>query len=193
MAAYITPASAASAAPMMKVAEITVSGLTPISPIVAIMGAVTLASMLFIEWLVVRTKWGRGMRALRENREATMLMGVNIDRIVALTFFVGSSLAGIGGVLVALYYTQTDFLLGWYLGLKAFAAAVLGGIGNVRGAVLGGLLLGIIESLGAGYIGDLTGGFLGSHYQDVFAFVVLIAVLVFRPTGLLGERVAERA
>jgi branched-chain amino acid transport system permease protein len=83
--------------------------------------------------------------------------------------------------------------MGFMLGLKAFTAAVLGGIGNLGGAVLGGLLLGLIESIGAGYIGDLTGGFLGSHYQDVFAFVVLIIVLVFRPTGIMGERVSERA
>jgi branched-chain amino acid transport system permease protein len=83
--------------------------------------------------------------------------------------------------------------MGFMLGLKAFTAAVLGGIGNLGGAVLGGLLLGLIESIGAGYIGDLTGGFLGSHYQDVFAFVVLIVVLVFRPTGIMGERVSERA
>jgi len=83
--------------------------------------------------------------------------------------------------------------MGFMLGLKAFTAAVLGGIGNLGGAVLGGLLLGLIESIGAGYIGDVTGGFLGSHYQDVFAFLVLILVLVFRPTGIMGERVAERA
>ena len=104
--------------------------------------------MLFLDWLVVRTKWGRGMRALRENRQAPMLMGVDIDRTVALTFFIGVALAGVGGVLVGPLLHPDDFLLGWSLGLKAFAAAVLGGIGNIRGAMLGGLLLGIIEALG---------------------------------------------
>jgi branched-chain amino acid transport system permease protein len=110
-----------------------------------------------------------------------------------MTFVIGAGLAAVAGVMVAAYYTQAHYHMGFLLGLKAFTAAVLGGIGNVAGAMLGGLLLGIVESLGAGYIGDLTGGFLGSHYQDVFAFFVLILVLVFRPAGLLGERVAERA
>lgn len=163
-------------------------GMVNLSPIVVIMGVVTLISMLFLEWLVGRTKWGRGMRALRENREATMLMGVSIDRTVALTFFVGSVLAGIGGVLVALYYTQTDFLLGWSLGLKAFAAAVLGGIGNIRGAVLGGVLLGIIEALGVTALSFTTAYGFGIGYKDVIAFLVLVGVLTLKPTGILGER-----
>jgi branched-chain amino acid transport system permease protein len=159
-----------------------------ISPIVVIMGVVTLLSMVSLEWLVGRTKWGRGMRALRENRQATMLMGVNINRIVALTFLVGSVLAGIGGVLVALYYTQTDFLLGWSLGLKAFAAAVLGGIGNIRGAVLGGFLLGIIEALGVTILSITASYGFGIGYKDVIAFLVLVGVLTLKPTGILGER-----
>jgi len=95
--------------------------------------------------------------------------------------------------MVSANYGVVHYYMGFILGLKAFTAAVLGGIGNLRGAMLGGILLGLIESLGAGYIGALTGGVLGSHYQDAFAFVVLIAVLIFRPSGLLGERVSERA
>jgi branched-chain amino acid transport system permease protein len=95
--------------------------------------------------------------------------------------------------MISAYYGLAHYHMGFTLGLEAFTAAVLGGIGNIPGAMLGGLLLGIIKSLGAGYIGPLTGGFLGSHYQDVFAFFVLILVLVFRPSGLLGERVGERA
>ncbi|MGA1554256.1 MAG: ABC transporter permease subunit, partial [Burkholderiaceae bacterium] len=110
-----------------------------------------------------------------------------------LTFMIGAALAAVAGLLVAMNYNIVHFTMGFIPGLKAFTAAVLGGIGNVPGAVLGGLLLGIIESLGAGYIGDITGGFLGSHYQDIFAFAVLILVLLFRPSGLLGERVADRA
>jgi branched-chain amino acid transport system permease protein len=119
-------------------------------------------------------------------------MGVNANQVIAVTFAIGASLAAVAGVLVAMNYNIAQFSMGFIPGLKAFTAAVLGGIGNLGGAVLGGLLLGIIESLGAGYIGDLTGGFLGSNYQDIFAFVVLIVVLVFRPSGLMGERVAAR-
>jgi branched-chain amino acid transport system permease protein len=163
-------------------------GMVNISAIVLIMGVVTLIAMLFLEWLVGHTKWGRGMRALRENRQATMLMGVSIDRTVALTFFVGSVLAGIGGVLVALYYTQTDFLLGWSLGLKAFAAAVLGGIGNIRGAVLGGFLLGVIEALGTTILSYTAVYGFGIGYKDVIAFLVLVGVLTLKPTGIMGER-----
>jgi branched-chain amino acid transport system permease protein len=143
--------------------------------------------------LVQRTKLGRAMRATAQSPELAGLMGINPNHIISVTFILGAALAAVAGVMVAAYYTQAHYHMGFILGLKAFTAAVLGGIGNIAGAMFGGLLLGILESLGAGYIGDLTGGFLGSHYQDVFAFFVLILVLVFRPTGLLGERVAERA
>ncbi|HSH12483.1 MAG TPA: branched-chain amino acid ABC transporter permease [Desulfurivibrionaceae bacterium] len=143
--------------------------------------------------LVHRTKLGRAMRAVAENPAVASLMGVNVNVVISLTFMLGSALAAVAGVMVGANYGIVHYYMGFILGLKAFTAAVLGGIGNLRGAMLGGLLLGLIESLGAGYIGDLTGGFLGSHYQDVFAFFVLIGVLVFRPSGLLGERVAERA
>ena len=145
-------------------------------------------------WLLVeRTRLGRAMRATVQSKEVAQLMGVNVDRIISATFIIGSALAAIAGVLVSAYYGLAHYYMGFMLGLKAFSAAVLGGIGNIAGAMLGGLLLGVIEALGAGYIGDITGGFLGSHYQDVFAFFVLIGVLVFRPSGLLGERVANRA
>jgi branched-chain amino acid transport system permease protein len=143
--------------------------------------------------LVQRTRLGRAMRATAQNREVAGLMGVDVNRVIAATFAVGSALAAVAGLLIAAYYGIAHYNMGFILGLKAFSAAVLGGIGNIPGALLGGLLLGVIESLGAGYIGDLTGGFLGSHYQDIFAFFILILVLVFRPSGLLGERVADRA
>ena len=143
--------------------------------------------------LVHYTQLGRAMRATAENPVVAGLMGVNINRIISATFVIGSAFAAVAGVMVSSYYGIAHYFMGFMLGLKAFTAAVLGGIGNLGGAMLGGLLLGLIESLGAGYIGDLTGGFLGSNYQDVFAFLVLIMVLVFRPSGLLGERVAERA
>jgi branched-chain amino acid transport system permease protein len=143
--------------------------------------------------LVNRTRLGRAMRATAENPRIAGLMGVNTNQVIAATFAIGAALAAVAGVLVAMNYNITHFAMGFIPGLKAFTAAVLGGIGNIAGAMLGGLLLGIIESLGAGYIGDLTGGFLGSHYQDIFAFAVLILVLLFRPSGIMGERVADRA
>ena len=145
-------------------------------------------------WLLVeRTRLGRAMRATAQSKEVAELMGVNVDRVISATFVIGAAIAAIAGVMVSAYYGLAHYYMGFMLGLKAFSAAVLGGIGNIAGAMLGGLLLGVIEALGAGYIGDITGGFLGSHYQDVFAFFVLILVLVFRPSGLLGERVASRA
>jgi branched-chain amino acid transport system permease protein len=159
-----------------------------ITPEIIIIAIVAVISMAAVEWLVGGTKWGRAMRGLRENRMATRLMGVNINRTVALTFFVGSALAGIGGVLIAVYYTQTDFLLGWYAGLKAFAAAVLGGIGNIRGAVVGGLLLGVIEALGITVLSYTAQFGFGIGYKDVIAFLVLVGVLTLKPTGILGER-----
>jgi len=134
--------------------------------------------------LVHRTKVGMAMRALAINQDAARLMGINVDRVIALTFFLGSVLAAFAGVLTGLYYSQISFLMGFLLGLKAFTAAVLGGIGNIPGAVLGGFLLGVLESLAAGYF--------SSRWKDVFAFAILIIILVVRPRGLLGERVVER-
>jgi len=154
---------------------------------------IALLMMVALMVIVHRTRMGRAMRAVAENPNAATLMGVDINRVISLTFMLGSALAAVAGFMVSANYGIVHYYMGFMLGLKAFTAAVLGGIGNLRGAMLGGVLLGLIESLGAGYIGDLTGGFFGSNYQDVFAFFVLIAVLVFRPSGLLGERVAERA
>ena len=158
-------------------------------------GIVVLCIALMAGLLVVveKTKLGRAMRATSQNPAVAGLMGVNVNTIVSATFVMGSALGAIAGVMVAANYDQAHYYMGFMIGLKAFTAAVLGGIGNLGGAVAGGILLGIIESLGAGYIGDLTGGFLGSHYQDIFAFAVLIVVLIFRPSGLLGEKVADRA
>ncbi len=157
---------------------------------IVLLSGIAMAGLWF---MVQRTRLGRAMRACGESREIASLMGVDVNRIISTTFIIGSALAAVAGLMVSAYYGLAHYYMGFMLGLKAFSAAVLGGIGNLGGAVLGGLLLGVIEALGAGYIGDLTGGFLGSHYQDVFAFLVLIAVLVFRPSGLLGERVAQRA
>ena len=154
---------------------------------------VALLMMAGLMWLIHRSRFGRAMRAVAENPSAAALMGVDINRVISATFMLGSALAAVAGFMVSANYGIVHYYMGFMLGLKAFTAAVLGGIGNLRGAMLGGVVLGLIESLGAGYIGDLSGGVFGSNYQDVFAFFVLIAVLVFRPSGLLGERVAERA
>jgi branched-chain amino acid transport system permease protein len=156
---------------------------------------VALAIILMISLLLMinKTKLGRAMRATAQNPEVAALMGVNINRIISITFVLGSSLGAIAGVMVAANYDQAHAYMGFLIGLKAFTAAVLGGIGNLAGAVLGGLLLGLIESLGSGYLSTLTFGILGSNYKDILAFVVLIIVLVFRPSGLLGECVAQRA
>jgi branched-chain amino acid transport system permease protein len=164
--------------------------ITDVQIFIVLVSALLMSGLLL---LVHFTRLGRAMRATSENQLVAGLMGVNINKIISATFVIGSALAAIAGVLVAANYSIAHYYMGFMLGLKAFTAAVLGGIGNLGGAMLGGVLLGLIESIGAGYIGDLTGGYLGSNYQDVFAFMVLICVLVFRPTGLLGERVSERA
>jgi branched-chain amino acid transport system permease protein len=164
--------------------------ITDLQIFIVLLAALIMAGLLY---LVHRTRLGRAMRATSQNPEVAGLMGVNINTVISMTFIIGSALAAVAGLMVSAYYGVAHYVMGFMLGLKAFTAAVLGGIGNLGGAMLGGLLLGVIESLGAGYIGTLTGGFLGSHYQDVFAFTVLILVLVFRPSGLLGERVAERS
>ena len=164
--------------------------ITVIQIVIIGVAGLTMAALLV---LVNRTRLGRAMRATAENPGIAALMGVDANRIIVLAFMIGSALAALAGMLVASNYGIAHYNMGFMLGLKAFTAAVLGGIGNLAGAVVGGLLLGVIEALGAGYIGDLTGGVLGSQYQDVFAFFVLIGVLVLRPAGLLGERVAERA
>lgn len=164
--------------------------ITDIQIAIIIIALLVMAGLML---LIHRTRLGRAMRAVAENPSAAVLMGVDINRVISATFMLGSALAAVAGFMVSANYGIVHYYMGFMLGLKAFTAAVLGGIGNLRGAMLGGLALGLIESLGAGYIGDLTGGFFGSNYQDVFAFFVLIAVLVFKPSGLLGERVAERA
>ncbi|MBW8829937.1 MAG: branched-chain amino acid ABC transporter permease [Burkholderiales bacterium] len=154
---------------------------------------VTAATLAGLMYLVNKTKLGRAMRATAENPRVASLMGVKPDFVISATFVIGASLAALAGVMYASNYGTVQHDMGFLPGLKAFTAAVFGGIGNLAGAMVGGVLLGLIEALGSGYIGDFTGGILGSHYKDIFAFVVLILVLTLRPQGLLGERVADRA
>jgi branched-chain amino acid transport system permease protein len=145
---------------------------------------IALALMLALNALVTRTGTGRAMRAVAMDPKAALLMGVNADRVIAATFFLGSALAGAAGVMSGAYYGKIDFLMGFLIGLKAFTAAVIGGIGNLKGAMLGGLTLGMLESFGTDW--------LGGQWRDVFAFGFLILFLTLRPTGILGERVVER-
>ena len=176
---------------IIKAQSYDLAGATITSVQIAILG-ISVAMMAGLAALVYRTKLGTAMRATAQNPQIAGLMGVDANRVIAFTFVIGAALAAVAGVMVASYYGIAHYTMGSQLGLKAFCAAVLGGIGNIPGAMLGGVLLGLVEALGAGYIGDLTGNVFGSNYQDVFAFMVLIAVLVLRPSGLLGERVGDR-
>jgi branched-chain amino acid transport system permease protein len=166
--------------PVITVTQCLILGLT----------ATLLAALMY---LVNRTKLGRAMRATAENPRVASLMGVRPDMVISATFIIGAALAAVAGVMWAANYGTVQHSMGFLPGLKAFTAAVMGGIGNLAGAVVGGVVLGLVEAIGAGYLGELTGGVLGSHYADIFAFIALIGVLTLRPQGLLGERVADRA
>jgi branched-chain amino acid transport system permease protein len=188
------------------------ASMTDLQMAIVLLAALLMGGLVFI---VQRTRLGMAMRATAQNPQVAGLMGIDINVVISAAFVIGAGLAAVAGLMVMTYYGIAHYYMGFLLGLKAFTAAVLGGIGNLAGAMLGGILLGIIEALGAGYIGDVTNlcGFpwlsasmqeqciakdgtislFGSNYQDVFAFFVLILVLIFRPSGLLGERVADRA
>ncbi len=144
----------------------------------------SLLIMLVLYFFIQKTKVGTAIRAAAIDQGAARLMGINVNRVILLVFMVGPALGGVAGLMVGLYYGQITFTMGWGYGLKAFTAAILGGIGNIPGAMLGGILLGVIEAMGAAYV--------SLAYKDAIAFVVLILILMVRPTGLLGERVAEK-
>ena len=154
----------------------------PVMRIIVIVSSLVL--MLALYAFINRTRMGTAIRAVAIDQGAARLMGINVDRVISLVFFIGAGLGGVAGVMVGVYYGQIDFMMGWSYGLKAFTAAILGGIGNIPGAMLGGLLLGVIEALGASY--------LAMAWKDAIAFLVLILILIIRPTGLLGERVADK-
>ena len=177
---------------IVKPSEIVFGGaqLTDLQVFIFVLACAVMAGLM---WFIKTSRMGRAMRATEQNPEVAGLMGVDINRVIAFTFLLGSAVGAIAGVMVVLYYGIGHYFMGFMLGLKAFTAAVLGGIGNVAGAMLGGLLLGVIESLASGYIGDLTGGVLGSNYRDIFAFLVLIGVLVLRPSGIMGQHTGDRA
>lgn len=148
--------------------------------------------MISLDFFINRTKWGVAMRAVAQDRETASLMSINVNKIIILTFFIGSALGGATGVLFAQQYGTIDPFIGYILGLKAFTAAVLGGIGNIRGAMFGGLVIGILEMFASSNLGLLTNGSFGSEYKDVFAFMILIIVLIFKPEGLFGKAVKEK-
>ncbi|UOZ06019.1 branched-chain amino acid ABC transporter permease [Amycolatopsis sp. WQ 127309] len=153
------------------------NGVVRTDHVFVIIGAVIV--MVVLDQLVRRTRIGRGIRATAQDPEAAVLMGVSIDRIVRITFLLGGAMAGVAAALFVMEYENTDYRIGFLLGIKAFTAAVLGGIGNLRGALLGGIVLGLVE--------NWSSIFLGSAWKDVTAFVILVLVLMFRPTGILGE------
>ena len=154
-------------------------------PMVRIMMiAASVVLMLALYLFINRTRMGTAIRAVAIDQGASKLMGIDVNRVIALVFMIGPALGGAGGVMVGLYYGQIDFTMGWVYGLKAFTAAILGGIGNIPGAMVGGLLLGVIEAMGSAYI--------SIAWKDAIAFLVLILILIIRPTGLLGERVADK-
>jgi branched-chain amino acid transport system permease protein len=154
---------------------------------------VTVVMLVGLNFLVNGTKIGKAIRAVAQDRSSASLMGINVNLIISITFLIGGALGGAAGVLFALKVTRLDPFVGFFPGLKAFTAAVLGGIGNLTGALLGGLVLGLLESFGASYLSIFTMGAFGAEYKDILAFAILIAILIFRPSGLLGETVGQKA
>ncbi|CAB3391180.1 branched-chain amino acid ABC transporter permease [Kyrpidia spormannii] len=171
--------------------EISLGSVTVKTNALIVLGA-AIVMMAGLGLFVQRTRWGAAMRAVAEDKDTAALMSINVNKVIALTFFIGSALGGATGVLFAQQYGTIDPYIGFILGLKAFTAAVLGGIGNIRGAMFGGFLLGILEMFASAELGVLTGGVLGAEYKDVFAFLILIAVLLFKPEGLFGQVVNEK-
>ena len=149
--------------------------------------AAAVAMMLALWLLVTRTRLGKAMRATAFDREAAAMMGIDVDRVIVKTFFIGSALAGAAGVLVGLVFGQINHFMGFNYGLKGFTAAVVGGIGSIPGAMFGGLLIGLAEALSVGYIEDFTFGRLGSAFSDLVVFLILIVFMLFRPQGIFGK------
>lgn len=170
---------------LLKLGKFTIFGRTVVQWIQVIILVVTLAIMLLLTFIVTRTRLGKSMRAISQNQTAARLMGININRVITITFFIGTTVAGISGLMVAMYYQRVDTLMGASVGLKSFAAAVLGGMGSLPGAAVGGLLIGLVETLFAAYV--------SSGYRDIVAFVILILVLLIRPSGLMGKKNIDKA
>lgn len=172
-------------------------GLTPVKVDVEVKSVWVMVAAMFmlvgLNYLVNVTKLGKAIRAVAQSQTSANLMGINVNRIISLTFLVGGALGGAAGVLYALKFTRIDPFVGFFPGLKAFTAAVMGGIGNITGALLGGIVLGMLETFAGSYLSVFTMGAAGAEYKDILAFVILIVVLIFRPSGLLGEQVGQKA
>ncbi|UTD05462.1 branched-chain amino acid ABC transporter permease [Treponema denticola] len=169
---------------LLKLGKFTIYGGTVVQWIQILILIMTLIIMLVLTFIVTRTRLGKSMRAISQNQIAARLMGININRVITITFFIGTTVAGISGLMVAMYYQRVDTLMGASVGLKSFAAAVLGGMGSLPGAAIGGLLIGLLETLFAAYI--------SSGYRDIVAFVILILVLLIRPSGLMGKKSVDK-
>ena len=169
---------------LLKLGKFTIYGGTVVQWIQVLILIMTLIIMLVLTFIVTRTRLGKSMRAISQNQVAARLMGININRVITRTFFIGTTVAGISGLMVAMYYQRVDTLMGASVGLKSFAAAVLGGMGSLPGAAIGGLLIGLLETLFAAYI--------SSGYRDIVAFVILILVLLIRPSGLMGKKSVDK-
>jgi branched-chain amino acid transport system permease protein len=159
--------------------------------VIVILAAVLM--LVGLNYLVNATKLGKAIRSVAQDQATASLMGINVNRIISMTFLIGGALGGAAGVLYALKFTRIDPFVGFFPGLKAFTAAVLGGIGNLTGALLGGIVLGMLESFAGAYMSAFTMGAAGAEYKDILAFAILILVLIFRPSGLLGEQVGQKA
>jgi branched-chain amino acid transport system permease protein len=178
-------------APIMYDTRIKLGGVD-VSVRTLIILALSLAMMILLTVFVNKTKVGMAMRAVAQDKTCASLLAVNVNGIISLTFLVGAGMGGAAGLLFALQYTLINPLVGFLIGIKAFAAAVLGGIGNIPGAMLGGILIGLVESFGSAYLTVMTHGVLGANYKDAFAFIILIGILIFKPSGLLGKPVSEK-
>ena len=163
--------------------------VVPVKSLLVIFTA--LVTLVGLYLFVNRTRMGTAIRAVAQDPDTASLMGIPVNQVIALTFFVGGAMGGLAGVLFGLHYSLVNPYSGFVPGLKAFTAAVLGGIGNIPGAMLGGMVLGLLEAFAGSYLAILTDGAFGAEYKDVFAFIVLILILVFRPKGLLGEKIRE--
>jgi branched-chain amino acid transport system permease protein len=162
-----------------------------VKSVIVIVAAVLM--VVGLNYLVNATKLGKAIRAVAQDQPSASLMGIDVNKIISLTFLIGGALGGAAGVLYALKFTRIDPFVGFFPGLKAFTAAVLGGIGNITGALLGGIVLGMLETFAGSYLSVFTNGAAGAEYKDILAFAILIIVLIFRPSGLLGEQVGQKA
>ncbi|HYY26245.1 MAG TPA: branched-chain amino acid ABC transporter permease [Candidatus Udaeobacter sp.] len=169
--------------------SLTANLIVPVKSILVIATALVMLAGLYL--FVNRTKIGAAIRAVAQDPDTASLMGIPVNRVIALTFFVGGAMGGLAGVLFGLHYSLVNPYSGFAPGMKAFTAAVLGGIGNIPGAMLGGMVLGLLEAFAASYLSILSDGAFGAEYKDVFAFLVLILILILRPSGLLGEKLRE--